>query len=213
MRQPHNAAQSLVSRIQAATTRSAEWYMAKKTHTALVPLERITRSILILRGQRVILDADLAAIYGVQTRVLNQAVKRNTERFPEDFMFRLTRQEAELSRSQSVILNLGRGQNTKYLPHAFTEYGAIQAANILSSPRAAAMGVYVVRAFVQLREMLVSNKDLAQKLARLERSLVALDLKTQRQFKEVYGAIRELMMPPAPRRRPIGFTAHLDEKP
>jgi hypothetical protein len=127
----------------------------------------------------------LEHLAGVQTRVLNQAVKRNIDRFPEDFMFRLTGEEAELSRSQSVILNLGRGQNIKYLPHAFTEHGAIQAANILSSPRAVAMGVYVVRAFVQLREVLASNEDLAQKLARLERSLVALDLKTQRQFKEV----------------------------
>lgn len=185
--------------------------MTKKSRTTLVPLERITCSILVLRGQRVILDADLAAIYGVQTRVLNQAVKRNIDRFPEDFMFRLTREETELSRSQSVILNLGRGQNIKYLPHAFTEHGAIQAANILSSPRAVAMGVYVVRAFVQLREVLASNKDLAQKLARLERSLVALDLKTQRQFKEVYDAIRELMNPPAPKRRPVGFTADVED--
>jgi hypothetical protein len=186
--------------------------MAKKTRSAPVPLERIICSILVLRGQRVILDADLAAIYGVQTRALNQAVKRNMDRFPEDFMFRLTQEEAVHSRSQSVTLNLGRGQNIKYLPHVFTEHGAIQAANILSSPRAVAMGVYVVRAFVQLREVLASNKDLAQKLARLERSLVALDLKTQRQFKEVYDAICELMNPPDPKRRAIGFTADLDEK-
>jgi hypothetical protein len=158
----------------------------------------------------VILDADLAAIYGVQTRVLNQAIKRNADRFPEDFMFRLTREEAELSRSQSVILNLSRGQNIKYLPFAFTEHGAIQAANVLSAPRAVAMGVYVVRAFVQLREVVASNKDLAQKLVRLERSLVTLDIKTQRQFKEVYDAIRALANPPVPKRRSIGFTADID---
>lgn len=181
--------------------------MAKKTRAAPVPLERITCSILVLRGQRVILDADLAAIYGVQTRVLNQAVKRNMARFPEDFMFRLTREEAELSRSHSVILNLGRGQNKKYLPYAFTEHGAIQAANLLTSPRAVSMSIYVVRAFVQLREVLASNKELAQKLARLERSLVALDIKSQRQFKEVYDAIRELTNPP--KRRAIGFTADI----
>jgi hypothetical protein len=178
----------------------------------LVPLERITRSILILRGQRVILDRELAAIYGVPTGRLNEAVKRNAERFPEDFMFQLTREEAELSRSQFAILNGGRGRNIKYLPHAFTEHGAIQATNILSSPRAIAMGVYVVRAFVQLREIVASNKDLARKLAALERSLVALDLKTQRQFQAVYEAIRTLTSTPATKRRGIGFTADLDEK-
>ncbi len=180
---------------------------------ARVPVEHITRAILVLRGQRVILDRELATIYGVPTGRLNEAVKRNAERFPEDFMFRLTRAEAELSRSQIAILNSGRGLNIKYLPYAFTEHGAIQAANVLSSPRAVTMGIYVVRAFVQLRQILASNKDLARKLASLERSLVALDLKTQRRFKEVYEAIRALMNPPAPKRRGIGFTANLQEKP
>jgi hypothetical protein len=180
------------------------------TRTELVPLERITRAILVLRGQRVILDRELAAIYGVSTKRLNEQVKRNAERFPEDFMFQLTPEEAELSRSQIATLKGGRGQNLKYRPYAFTEHGAIQAANVLSSPRAVAMGVYVVRAFVQLREILASNKDLARKLSALERSLVALDLKTQRQFKEVYEAIRALMDPPQPNRRGIGFTADLD---
>jgi len=185
--------------------------MKKKTSAALVPLERIARAILVLRGQRVILDRELAAIYGVSTSRLNEAVRRNAKRFPEDFMFRLTPEEAQLSRSQFAILKSGRGQNIKYLPHAFTEHGAIQAANVLSSPRAVAMGVYVVRAFVQLRQVLASNKDLARKLVMLERSLVALDLKTQRQFKEVYDAIQGLMNPTALKRRPIGFTADLNE--
>src|SRR6185312_16015383 len=180
------------------------------TGTGLVPLERITRAILVLRGQRVILDRELATIYGVSTKRLNEQVKRNAERFPEDFMFQLTPEEAELSRSQIATLKGGRGQNIKYRPYAFTEHGAIQAANILSSPRAVAMGVYVVRAFVQLREILASNKDLARKLSALERSLIALDLKTQRQFKEVYEAIRALMDSPQPKRRGIGFTADLD---
>jgi ORF6N domain len=183
------------------------------TRTGLVPLERITRAILVLRGQRVILDRELAAIYGVTTKRLNEQVKRNAERFPEDFMFQLTAEEAELSRSQIATLKAGRGQNIKYRPYAFTEHGAIQAANVLSSPRAIAMGVYVVRAFVQLREILASNKDLARKLTALERSLVALDLKTQRQFKEVYEAIRALMNPPPAKRRGIGFTADLEETP
>jgi hypothetical protein len=178
-----------------------------------VPLERITHSIRVLRGQRVILDRDLAAIYGVPTGRLNEAVKRNIERFPEDFMFQLTREETEFSRSQIAILNNDRrGRNIKYLPRCFTEHGAIQVANILSSPRAVSMGIYVVRAFVQLRKILAADKDLARKLAALEHSLLALDAKTQRQFKEVYEAIRQLMNPPVPRRRGIGFTANLEEK-
>ena len=115
--------------------------MAKTQRTAPVPVEHITQSILFLRGQRIILDRELAAIYGIETRTLNQAVKRNSERFPEDFTFQLTAEEVKLSRSQTVILNPGRGQNIKYVPYAFTEHGAIQAANILSSPRAIEMGV------------------------------------------------------------------------
>jgi type I restriction-modification system DNA methylase subunit len=161
-----------------------------------------------LRGQRVILDRELAAIYGVETRTLNQAVKRNKERFPEDFMFQLDSEEAERSRSQSVILNPGRGQNIKYLPYAFTEHGAIQAANILNSPRAVEMGVYVVRAFVKLREVLASNKALAQKLNQLERKLQTHD----QAIVSIIKAIRQLMNPPTPKRRSIGFTADLGEK-
>lgn len=176
--------------------------------SALTRVDDISRSILQLRGKRVILDRDLARIYGVQTRTLNQAVKRNGERFPEHFTFRLTREEAEFSRSQSVILNRGRGQNRKYLPQAFTEHGAIQAANILSSPRAIEMGVFVVRAFVKLREILASNKELACKVDELERKLQTHD----RAIVDILKAIRELMNSPAPARRPIGFTADLTEK-
>jgi hypothetical protein len=176
--------------------------------TALLPAENIARSILFLRGQRVILDRELAAIYGVETRMLNQAIKRNIGRFPEDFMFQLSQAEAERSRSQSVILNAGRrGQNIKYRPYAFTEHGAIQAANILNSPRAIEMGVYVVRAFVKLREVLASNKQLAHKLNQLERKLQTHD----EAIVGILKAIRELMNPPAPKRRPIGFTADLEE--
>lgn len=171
-------------------------------------VEHITGSILFLRGQRVIIDRQLAAIYGVETRTLNQAIKRNQERFPEDFMFRLDAEEAARSRSQSVILNSGRGQNIKYLPYAFTEHGAIQAANILNSPRAAEMSIYVVRAFVKLREVLTSNKELAQKLNQLERKLQTHD----QAIISIIAAIRQLTNPPAPKRRPIGFTADLEEK-
>lgn len=105
-----------------------------------------------------ILDRDLAAIYGVETRTLNQAVKRNADRFPEDFMFQLTPEEAESLRSQFVILKSGRGQHAKFLPRAFTEHGAIQAANVLNSPRAVTMGIHIVRAFVQLRSLLASKR-------------------------------------------------------
>jgi ORF6N domain len=177
----------------------------RRIGTTPVPVEQVAQSILFLRGQRVILDRELAAIYGVETRTLNQAVKRNIERFPEDFMFQLTREEAELSRSQSVILNSGRGQNIKYLPFAFTEHGAIHAANVLSSPRAVEMGIYVVRAFVKLREVLASNKELAQKLDLLERKLETHD----QAIVGILNAIRELMNPP---QRPIGFTADLGQK-
>jgi hypothetical protein len=176
--------------------------------TGLVALERISRAILIVRGRRVMLDRELAAIYGVSTGRLNEAVKRNPERFPADFMFQLTAQELENLRSQFTTSSWG---GRRYRPFAFTEHGAIQAANVLNSPHAVAMGVYVVRAFVQLREVLASNKDLVHKLAALERSLTALDAKTQRQFNDVYAAIKALMIPPPPRRRGIGFTANLGD--
>jgi hypothetical protein len=186
----------------------------RQTGTAPSPAEHIARSILVLRGQRVILDRELAAIYGVETRTLNQAVKRNRERFPEDFVFQLDREEAQRSRSQPVTLIEGRGQNIKYLPYAFTEHGAIQAANILSSPRAIEMGVYVVRAFVKLRQVLASNKDLAKKLDQLERKLETHD----QAIVGILKAIRDLMSrpapnpPPPPKNRPIGFTADIEEK-
>ena len=183
--------------------------MAQAKRSALVPVHDITRAILILRGRRVILDRDLAAIYGLTTGRLNEQVRRNRERFPEDFMFQLTASELENLRSQFAISSWG---GRRYRPFAFTEHGAIQAANVLNSRRAIAMGVYVVRAFVQLREIFASNKDLAGKLVALERSLLALDLKTQRQFKEVYEAIRALMDTPPPKRPGIGFTADLEAK-
>jgi hypothetical protein len=182
--------------------------MASRT-AAIVPVEHISRSILILRGQRVILDSHLAAIYGVTTGRLNEAVKRNARRFPEDFMFRLSREEAERSRSHFAILNGGRrGSNVKYLPHAFTEHGAIQVANVLNSARAIEMGVYVVRAFLRLRDLLASNATLARKLDELERKYQHHD----DAIKAILSAIRELMNPPEPKRRPIGFTADLTEK-
>jgi hypothetical protein len=178
----------------------------------LLPVEHITRAILSLRGHRVLLDSELAALYGVETRVLNQAVRRNAERFPEDFRFQLTAAEAAASRSQLVILKPARGQNFKFLPHAFTEHGAIMAATVLSSPRAVEMSIYVVRAFVQLRELLSSNKELAKRLdhleARIEKKLATHD----EAIVAMLSAIRQLMHPPVPKRRGIGFTANIDER-
>lgn len=174
----------------------------------LAPVQDITRSILVLRGHRVILDADLAAIYGVTTGRLNEAVKRNATRFPEDFMFRLSAAEHTALISQIATSKSGRGGRRK-LPWAFTEHGAIQAANVLNSPRAIAMGVYVVRAFVRLRELLASNTALAHKLDELERKYQHHD----DAITAILSAIRELMHPPLPKRRGIGFTADLTEKP
>jgi hypothetical protein len=185
--------------------------MASKKKSAPVPMERVAQSIIILRGQRVLLDHDLAAIYGVTTGRLNEAVRRNITRFPEDFMFQLTREEAEVSRSQFAILKGGRGTNVKYLPFAFAEHGAIQAANVLRSTRAVEMGIYVVRAFVQLRDLLASNKELAKRVDELEKRIVRkLDTHDQA-ITEIIKTIRHLMNPPEPKKRSIGFV-ELQEK-
>ena len=188
--------------------------------SALLPLETITHRILMLRGQKVLLDSDLAALYDVPTKRFNEQVKRNLERFPADFMFQLTEEEWESLRSQIATLKPGRGQHRKYMPYAFTEHGAIMAATILNSPRATEVSVYVVRAFVQLREVLASNAELAKRLDDLERSTEAKAMQhdtfarnTRAQLKQVFDAIRELMTPPVPqKKRPIGFISG-DEKP
>ena len=168
---------------------------------ATIPVERIEEAIYLIRGERVILAADLAKLYGVTTKRLNEQVKRNSMRFPDDFMFRLTLEEAEsLKSSRSQFATLKRGQNIKYLPYAFTEHGAIMAANVLNSERAVRVSVEVVRAFVRLRQLLASYADLARKLVELEG-------KYDRQFKVVFDAIRQLMTPPEPKRKQIGFHA------
>ena len=159
--------------------------------------------ICTIRNQRVILDSDLAALYGVPTFRFNEAVKRNRSKFPEDFIFQLTKEEAEewrRSRSQFAILK--RGQNIKYLPHAFTEHGALQAANILNSPNAVSMSVYVIRAFIRLREELASNSTLEKRLAVIEKTLVSHDSA----LRDVILKIRPLLLPPPdPPRKRIGF--------
>lgn len=188
---------------------------------SLIPAERIERRILLLRGQKVMLDFHLAELYEVETRSLNQAVKRNIERFPEDFMFQLTWEEAEqVLRSQSVILEaptdaisketganprsqsviLDSGKNLKFRPYAFTEQGVAMLSGVLRSPRAVAVNIAVIRTFVKLRQMLTENVELARRLNMLERKFDA-------QFKVVFDTIRELMKPitPAEARREIGF--------
>lgn len=169
---------------------------------ALVPVERIERAILLIRGHKVMLDVDLAALYEVETRVLVQAVKRNLDRFPEDFMFQLTKEEFEILRSQSVTSSQWGGR--RYPPYAFTEQGVAMLSSVLRSKRAVQVNIEIMRAFVRLRRMLASHKGLARKLDALERKYDA-------QFKVVFDAIRQLMAPPEPKHRRIGFRTE-DEK-
>jgi hypothetical protein len=161
----------------------------------------------------VLLDAELAALYGVATKALNQAVKRNLARFPADFMFRLSAQETADLRSQTVTATASAGRGgRRNLPVACTEHGAIMAATVLNSPRAVEMSIYVVRAFVQLRELLASSKELAQRLdeleARIEKELTGHD----QAIAAMLSAIRQLMSSPRPERRGIGFTADFDRR-
>ncbi len=163
---------------------------------SLVPTERIEKSVLLIRGQKVMLDADLARLYGVKTRALVQAVKRNTERSPGDFMFQLTDHEFEILRSQSVISSHWGGR--RYPPYAFTEQGVAMLSSVLRSKRAVLVNIEIMRAFVRLRSMLASHAELAAKVAALEK-------KYDERFKVVFDAIRQLMEPPQPRRKRIGF--------
>ncbi len=181
----------------------------KKNKTALVAIEAIASRIVVLRGQRVMLDADLAALYGVTTKRLNEQGRRNLERFPSDFMFQLKNQEIAILRSQfatssSDARSLAWG-GRRYTPHAFTEHGALMAPMVLNSPRATEVSVYVVRAFVELRDMLVAHKELAKRLdeleSRLERKLATHD----QAIAGILDAIRQLMAPEPTKKRRIGF--------
>lgn len=165
--------------------------------------ETVARRIMPIRGERVMLDADLAVLYGVATKVLNQAVKRNAERFPPDFMFQLTPEE-----KVEVVTNCDHLAKLKFsssLPYAFTEHGALMLGNVLNSPRAVEVSILVVRTFVQLREMLSIHKDLAAKLDQLERKIAGHD----QVITGLIDAIRGLMALPEPKHRGIGFTADL----
>jgi hypothetical protein len=181
---------------------------------ALLP--RIESRIVVMRGQRVMIDADLALLYGEPTKRLNEQVKRNADRFPRDFMFRLTAAE-----KAEVVANCDHLEQLKFskaLPYAFTEHGAIQAANVLASPQAVEMGLFVVRAFVRMRELAAVHGDLAKRLDELERKTEGLALthdtfsrNTRLQLKQLFDAIRELMTPPDPPKRPIGFVTPEDK--
>ncbi len=187
-------------------SKSATASKKKTVGAAIVPIGKIERAILFVRGERVILDADLAKLYGVATRRLNEQVRRNIDRFPDDFVFPLNRDELDNLKSQFATSRLGWGGRRK-TPLAFTEHGAIMAATVLNSPRAVQVSVYVVRAFVQLRRVLGQNKELAAKLADLERKVGDHDQK----IVAIIQAIRGLMAPPPrPPRKPIGFQSEME---
>ena len=173
------------------------------TKRSVIRADRIQNYILLIRGEKVMLDADLAVLYGVETRVLVQAVKRNSERFPSDFMFQLNKKEFDTLRSQTVTLSQWGGR--RYPPYAFTEQGVALVSGVLKSSRAVRVNVEIMRAFVKLRRMVASHAELARKFASLEK-------KYDRQFKVVFDAIRELMAPPKPARRRIGFLSKEEGK-
>lgn len=171
--------------------------------SALIPFEQIEQKIFLIRGQKVMLDSELARLYGVDTRALNQAVRRNRDRFPGDFMFQLTSDEAKALRSQFVILKPGRGEHRKYLPHAFTEQGVAMLSSVLRSKRAARVNIAIMRAFMKLRELVSAHKELAGKLGELERRVASHD----GHIKSLFDAIRQLMKPQPGKPRRIGFQA------
>ena len=184
--------------------------------TALQPV--IQSRILALREQRVMLDADLAELYGVETRALVQAVKRNLARFPEDFMFQLSAEEFAALRSQTVISNTeGRG-GRRTAPYAFTEQGVAMLFTVLGSPRAIAVNIEIMRTFVRVRALAATHGDLAKRLGELEQATETLAMShdtlnrnTRAQFKQVFDALRALMTPPDPPKRPIGFVTPEDK--
>ena len=171
------------------------------TKTNLIVLEQIEPLIKTVRSQKVILDEDLARLYGVTTKRLNQQVRRNIDRFPDDFLFQLTQDEADSLRLQFATLKTGRGQHRKYLPNAFTEHGAFMAATVLNSPQAIEMSVFVVRTFVKLRHLVLGHQELAAKLNQLERKVAGHDESIQ----QIVDAIRQLTSAPEPAPRRMGF--------
>lgn len=187
--------------------------MSKETNPVLVPTETIAERIFIVRGQKVILDADLAALYEVPTKRLNEQVKRNADRFPADFMFRLSTEETEALNRSQFATGSQKHRDPRFAPLVFTEHGAIMAATVLNSARAVEVSIYVVRAFVQQREFLASHKDLARELRALEMRVTKKFVAQDNKIKDIIGTLAELMTPPEPTtppKRSIGFV--IDEK-
>ena len=176
------------------------------SETALIIVDRIEPLIHAIRGQNVVLDSDLAALYGVPTKRLNEQLRRNSDRFPDDFAFQLSTEEAESLRSQIATSNVGRG-GRRYLPHVFTEHGVVMAASVLSTPQAVEVSVFVVRAFVKLRQLAMAHKDMAAKLDQLERKVGDHD----ESIRQLVSAIRQLMAAPTPKPRRMGFHAIRDQ--
>jgi len=174
---------------------------------SIIPAEHIERKIYLIRGHKVMLDNDLAELYGVPTRRLNEQVRRNMTRFPADFMFQLTTEEAENLRSQFATSSSVHG-GRRYLPYVFTEQGVAMLSSVLNSDRAVQVNIAIMRAFVKLREMLSTNKELAHKLAQLERKIEKHD----DEIKLIFDAIRELMRPPEPKKRKIGFRRAVEKE-
>jgi hypothetical protein len=168
-----------------------------------IPTQDILSLITTIRGQRVILASDLAGLFSVETKRFNQQIKRNLDRFPSDFMFQLSADEADaIQRSRSQIVTLKKGQNLKYRPYAFTEHGAIMAANVLNSPQAVAISVYVIRAFIQQREVLSANEAILKRLAEIDKTL----LQHNAALRDIYQKLLPLLQPPPETPRPkIGF--------
>jgi hypothetical protein len=170
--------------------------------TEIIPARDLARLIRSIRDQRVILDSDLAAIYGVGTKMLNRAVKRNAHRFPAEFVFRLQREEVAALRCQIGTLKARRGQHRKYPPYAFTEHGALMASTVINSPRAVAMSVYIIRAFVKMREDIVANAAILKRLAEIDKTLLIHDAG----LRDIYHKLRPLLEPPpASPKAEIGF--------
>jgi hypothetical protein len=170
---------------------------------ALIPVEIIEKKILLIRGHKVMLDNDLAELYGVETKRLNEQVRRNLKRFPDDFMFQLTEEESESLRSHFATLKSGRGKHRKYLHYVFTEQGVAMLSSVLNSDRSIEVNIQIMRAFVKLRELLSTHKDLARKLAEMEEKYDA-------QFKVVFDVIRQLMSPAISKKGKIGFRREKD---
>jgi hypothetical protein len=163
---------------------------------SVVPIERIVSRIYLIRGEKVMLDTDLAQLYGVSTSRLNEQLKRNKKRFPEDFAFRLTRNEFDALRSQIAIIEPGgRGRHRKYLPYVFTEHGVAMLSSVLRSPKAVQVNIGIVRAFVRLREMIATDRELARKIEQHDRQIAVL-----------FDSLRKLLAPPeVPEKHPIGY--------